>query len=75
MRHFLLSVLLLLPLSSCFAVSFQEGESYKLLPQAQPTMDENKIEVVELFWYGCPHCHKFQPYIEEVVKRQKPDKR
>lgn len=72
MRHFLLSVLLLLPLSTSFAVSFEEGESYKLLPQAQPTMAEDKIEVVELFWYGCPHCHKFQPYVEKWLKT-KPD--
>lgn len=51
---------------------FQAGVAYEILPQAQPTADSNKIEVVELFWYGCPHCHRFQPYIEQWLK-QKPD--
>jgi len=38
------------------------------LTQPQPTLDSSKIEVVELFWYGCPHCHKFQPYVEKWLK-------
>lgn len=29
------------------------------MPVAQP----GKIEVVELFWYGCPHCYQFEPSI------------
>jgi len=68
MRHFWLTVLLVLPFSVGLAATFQEGDAYKTLPQAQPTMDPNKIEVVELFWYGCPHCHKFQPYVEKWLK-------
>jgi thiol:disulfide interchange protein DsbA len=72
MKHFWLSVLLLLPLSVASAATFQEGEAYKVLPQVQPTMNPDKIEVVELFWYGCPHCHKFEPYIEKWLKT-KPD--
>lgn len=72
MRHFWLSVLLLLPLGVASAATFQEGVAYKVLPQAQPTQNPDKIEVVELFWYGCPHCHKFEPYIEKWLKT-KPD--
>jgi len=72
MRHFWLSVLLLLPLSVASAATFKEGEAYKVLPQAQPTTNPNHIEVVELFWYGCPHCHKFEPYIDKWLKT-KPD--
>ena len=37
---------------------------YVKLPSAQPTSDPEKIEVVEVFWYGCPHCSRFQPYLE-----------
>ena len=37
---------------------------YQTLPSPQPTSDPDKIEVVEVFWYGCPHCDRFQPYLE-----------
>ncbi|MFD2231599.1 thiol:disulfide interchange protein DsbA/DsbL [Alkalimarinus sediminis] len=39
------------------------GKHYKVLPYAVRTRDESKIEVVELFWYGCPHCYKFNPIV------------
>jgi protein dithiol oxidoreductase (disulfide-forming) len=37
-----------------------------------PTPDK-KIEVVEFFWYGCPHCYAFEPTLEAWVKRMAPD--
>ena len=30
--------------------------------------DPDTIEVIEFFWYGCPHCYRFQPYIEDWKK-------
>lgn len=38
------------------------------LKPAQPTQTGDKIEVVEVFWYGCPHCYSFEPFIEEWLK-------
>lgn len=38
---------------------------YKELATAQPTSTGDKIEVVEVFWYGCPHCYHFEPVIEK----------
>jgi len=38
---------------------WQEGEHYKMLPFPVKTRDASKIEVVEVFWYGCPHCYEF----------------
>ena len=38
---------------------------YQKLPSPQPTSDPDRIEVVEVFWYGCPHCNRFQPYLEQ----------
>ncbi len=38
---------------------------YKELPTTQPTSTGDKIEVVEVFWYGCPHCYHFEPVIEK----------
>ena len=43
---------------------FSEGEHYKRLVPAQPTLGgADKIEVAEIFWYGCPHCYTFEPAV------------
>ena len=41
---------------------------YRKLPSPQPTSDPDKVEVVEVFWYGCPHCNRFQSYINEWLE-------
>ncbi len=51
------------------AADFVEGTNYQRIVPAQPTETKGKIEVVELFWYGCPHCHRFQPYMERWAKK------
>jgi protein dithiol oxidoreductase (disulfide-forming) len=44
---------------------FVEGEQYTVLTPAQPTSSSPEVvEVVEFFWYGCPHCYAFEPHIE-----------
>ncbi len=45
-----------------------EGRQYLVLPQALPTTP-GKIEVIEFFWYGCPHCYAFEPAIEAWAKQ------
>lgn len=52
--------------------AYDEGFEYKKVTPAQPTVTGDKIEVVELFWYGCPHCYDFEPDLEKWVKN-KPD--
>lgn len=37
---------------------------YETIVTPQATSSSDKVEIVELFWYGCPHCHRFQPYID-----------
>jgi thiol:disulfide interchange protein DsbA len=44
---------------------FIEGGHYELLNEVQPVQTGEKIEVVELFWYRCPHCFRLEPYIIE----------
>lgn len=46
-----------------------EGRDYVKLNQRQPTQDPGKIEVVEFFWYGCGHCHNFEPVLEAWLKK------
>ena len=43
---------------------FRENEHFVRLVPTQPTVGgADKIEVAEFFWYGCPHCYTFEPYI------------
>ena len=43
---------------------FKEGTHYTRMVPSQPTVGgADKIEVVEVFWYGCNHCFDFEPYI------------
>ena len=63
-----LAALLALPLSAG-AQQFQYGE----LNPPQPTEAKGKIEVIEFFWYGCPHCYSLEPYIEVWLKKLPPD--
>ena len=46
----------------------QPGADYLLVQQVIPTDNAAKVEVVELFWYGCPHCHEFEPALEGWTK-------
>ncbi|MFM0595063.1 MULTISPECIES: thiol:disulfide interchange protein DsbA/DsbL [Paraburkholderia] len=50
------------------------GKDYTVLATPQPTDEPaGKIEVTEFFWYGCPHCNEFNPYLEAWAKKQGPD--
>lgn len=41
-----------------------EGRDYTILTNPQPTQDSNTIEVLEFFWYGCPHCNSLHPHLK-----------
>jgi thiol:disulfide interchange protein DsbA len=43
------------------------GVDYTELPQAQPVETPGKIEVIEFFWYGCPHCYNLEPLLERWI--------
>ena len=43
---------------------FSEGEYFQRLVPTQPTLGgADKVEVAEIFWYGCGHCYEFENYI------------
>lgn len=46
-----------------------EGTSYVKLSQPIPMAAGGKIEVVEFFWYGCPHCSAFEPTLAAWQKK------
>lgn len=49
-----------------------EGQGYVTISPAQPTQTGDKIEVLEVFWYACPHCFDFEPHISKWLE-SKPD--
>ncbi len=46
--------------------AWSAGKEYFLIDPPQPTGSGDKIEVLEVFSYGCPHCAEFQPYAEKI---------
>ena len=46
------------------AEDIQAGKQYIELGSPVPVAQPGKIEVVELFWYGCPHCYQFEPNLQ-----------
>ena len=49
---------------------FVAGEHYVVLDTPVATRDSSKVEVVEMFSYGCPHCYEFEPLIKGWGKQQ-----
>jgi len=52
-----------------------EGQQYVRLSTPAPVTlaGDKKIEVVEFFWYECPHCNAFDPMVEAWSKKLAPD--
>lgn len=69
-RFLTLLVLLFGTLLAQAQTPFVEGQHYQRLPQAQPTqVAPGKVEVLEVFSYGCVHCAHLQPYMESWKKK------
>lgn len=52
----------------------EDGKDYKSLDKPVPVeAPRGKIEVIEFFWYSCPHCNAFEPQLVSWIKRQPAD--
>lgn len=71
MKHLLIALLCLglLP-TAALAETFQEGKQYKRIVPSIPKESGNKHEVVELFWYGCPHCYNMEKPLNKWLKKK-----
>ena len=48
----------------------EDGTDYKTLDKRVPTdVPAGKVEVVEFFWFSCPHCNAFEPALEAWQKK------
>ena len=67
----------LLSALSCLLIAFAsfaqgapvEGTDYVELKPAQAVDTPGRVEVIEFFWYRCPHCYALEPELEAWVKR------
>ncbi len=59
---------LLFSIASAYAEQFNEGVEYEVLKTPVTTSNPDKVVVTEVFWYGCPHCFRFEPYLDEWKK-------
>lgn len=50
------------------------GTEYVMLrPPVKVSASPGQVEVIEFFWYSCPHCNAFEPRLEAWIKRLPPD--
>lgn len=54
-------------------ISAANAEPWQALPKPMPVNNPKKVEVVEFFWYGCPHCYHLEPSLEKWAKTQPAD--
>ena len=47
----------------------EEGTEYRLVSPPLAPESKTKVEVIEFFWYGCPHCYAFEPVVEPWIKK------
>ena len=58
---------------TCVHAEIVEGRDYKVLANPQSTHSNDLIEVIEFFWYGCPHCNSLHPHIKAWLKNKPSD--
>lgn len=68
---FLLAMLLTtLAVSASAAAQPAPGRDYQLVDPPQPTAAGKNVEVIEFFWYGCPHCNSMQPSLRAWLQKK-----
>ena len=73
MYKLIFAVTLFLVTGGVNGAEFEPGKHYAgISPPVSTEVADGKVEVVELFWYGCPHCFAFEPTIEKWLET-KPD--
>jgi thiol:disulfide interchange protein DsbA len=65
--------LLAIVLSSGASAQLAPGKDYRAITPPQPTESGKKVEVVEFFYYGCPHCSSLQTPLRVWLKKKPAD--
>ncbi|NOR69731.1 MAG: thioredoxin domain-containing protein [Methylomarinum sp.] len=78
MHKYSTSIIKYLLITSCLVLlsactvnkDFREGQHYKrITPELAKQETHEKIEVIEMFFYGCPHCYELEPKIDRWVEK------
>lgn len=69
----LLCVLAWFAATAAWPADLVEGKDYVRLKNPQPVETGKKIEVIEFFSYGCPHCSDLEPILQAWLKTLPPD--
>lgn len=72
MKRILLLVLATMVPLTALKAEFKENQSYFEIFPNYPGTEQGKVDVVEFFWYNCPHCYDFEPFLASWLK-QKPE--
>ena len=72
MKNWIIAIcsLALLPGLAVAAPTYKEKIHYERVLPAQPTTTGDKVEVVEMFWYGWPHCNSLERYVNRWLKKK-----
>jgi thiol:disulfide interchange protein DsbA len=52
------------------AQEFDEGIDYSVVTEPTRAEAGDDVEVLELFWYGCPHCYQLEPHIDRWLENK-----
>lgn len=71
LRQLIIVIMTLFVAGVAVAKDYKEGVEYERINPAVPTSTgSGKVEVVEMFWYGCPHCFHFEPLLQKWLKKK-----
>lgn len=68
LRNLVLTAVLMLTAVMSYAEQYVSGQHYKVLANSTLPRDPAKVEVAEVFWYGCGHCDHFEPTVQAWKK-------
>ena len=68
-----LALITSLALGTAGAAELVEGKDYVRIKNPQPVESGKKIEVIEFFSYGCPHCNDLEPILDAWLAKLPPD--
>ena len=66
-------LLLALAISTAASAQISPGKDYRIINPPQPTDSGKRVEVLEFFWYGCPHCNALQTPLRTWLKQKPAD--
>ena len=69
----LMTALTLVPASNAVGDEYNVEAKYKRITPARPLGESDQIEVVDVFWYGCPHCFTFLAHLAQWEQSSMPE--